>query len=121
MALTVQTTIRRPGSNVFFDPLFRVTLEQHLPLLRQSPDTQVTAVSADDLYRFEGDLYGLLHKLGHPVSQHWLIMRLNHYDSPSHFGKELHDEYSGIHQVSLMIPPELLVEQIKKQYLTKRS
>lgn len=121
MAFTVQNTIRRTNSQVFFDLDFRQALEQHLPTLRINPDTQRKTVSPDDVYRFEGDLYGYLHHENIPISQHWLIMRLNHYLSPTHFGKELHDPYVDSQHTTLLIPPELLIDQIKKQFLTKRT
>lgn len=121
MALSVQSTIKRTNSKIFYDPKFRQTLEQHLPMLRATPDTQRKTVSADDVYRFEGDLYGYLHNEGIPLSQHWLIMRLNHYTSPTHFGKGLHDPYLESQHLTLLIPPEMLIDQIKKQFLTKRT
>lgn len=121
MAFTVQSTFHRPKSDVFFKPKFRSMLEQHLPLLRGHPDTKKVTIDADDVYRFEGDFYGLLFQRGISVSKHWLIMRLNHMTHPSHFGRELHHEFRDSQHITLMFPPDMFVDTLKKRFLTKRA
>lgn len=121
MPFTVQRTIKKPKYADFYTPGLRNTLEHHLPFLRNHPDTERRPVSADDIYRFEGDLYGLLHYIGIETSQHWLIMRVNKMTSPTDLGKSLHDEYGGANALVLKIPPPQVVDQVKKRFRTKRT
>lgn len=121
MALTVQSTIRRPTSNLYFDPAFRRTLEQHLPLLRLHPDATIETIPADEVYRFEGDFYGLLLVKQVDPSYHWITLRLNHWTHPSQFGQLIHDPYQERYDVDIQMPPTRVIEQIKKHYKTKRA
>lgn len=121
MPFTVQSKIKKPNKADFFTASFRNTLEHHLPYLRNHPDTERRPIDADDVYRFEGDLYGLLNHLNIDMSLHWLIMRLNKMSSPTDLGRNLHDAYGNNNSITLLIPATMLIDQIHKRFRTKRT
>ncbi len=100
------------GPAVFYDFGFKVVLESHLTFFRNHTSTQTLPVTENEAYRFEGDLYGLLHSFNIPTQYHYLIMRMNDFTSP-------HDATDSIK--SLRIPSDTLVENIRQLYQTSHK
>lgn len=83
MANPIHDLMINPGSEVYYDESFRATIETYLPYLRERPDTRILPVQADDAYRYEGDLYGLMLTLGILPEHLFIVMRVNDYTSSS--------------------------------------
>lgn len=95
------------GPAAYYTPALRAVLEDHMTYLRTHPDTRVVVVSDLDLYRFEGDLYGLYMELGIPPQYHYTVMRMNEIDSPQLVNPE---------KRNLMVPSYTVVDQIKQAH-----
>lgn len=89
MALTISQLERDMGPEDFYDPVFVRVLETHLTYLRTHPDTRMTAVNPHDVYKFEGDFYGLLDQHGVPPEYHWVTMRVNDISNPNFVKEDL--------------------------------
>ncbi len=83
MTSPIHSLMVNAGNDVYYDESFRSTVETYLPYLRAHKDTQVMAVNADDVYRYEGDYYGLLLTLKIAPQYHWIVLRVNDYVSPA--------------------------------------
>lgn len=94
-----------PGPAAYYSPALRGVLEDHMTFLRTHPETQAIAVSDLDLYRFEGDLYGLFTELGIPPQYHFVVMRVNGLDSPLVVSSEMR---------MLWVPSYTVVDQIRQ-------
>ena len=67
---------------------FRNAVEDHLQLLKYSGNVQTLNAVPIDAVVFEGDLYGILAKLGVEKRIRWTTMRLNGYTSPQEYAGE---------------------------------
>lgn len=69
------------GADVYYSDGFRNVLEDHMTYLRTHQLTRVLDVTPKQAERFEYDLIGLLNELEVPVTLHWIVARMNHFDS----------------------------------------
>ena len=110
MAFSIGQLAAPMGNVQFYNPSFCRYLETYLPWLRTHPKTTQISIDPHDVYKYEGDLYGLLSKNGISHEAHWLVMRLNDLKSPA----DVPDELSF-----LSIPDFGLVSRIRQLYLVK--
>ena len=96
------------GPSIYYDFNFRVVLESHLTYFRNNVTTKSQPIIPNDAYRFEGDLYGLLRRLGISSEYHWLIMRVNDFTSPQETTSELK---------SILVPDPSAVEKIRQLFM----
>lgn len=121
MALTVVSSMRKPRNEVYYDPVFRNMVEHHLSFLRFHPETTVDEISADQVYRFRGDFYGLLQQRNVEISEHWIYLRVNNMVSPTDFGTAFLNTYTTERAFSLLIPPQSAIDTLRKRFLTERK
>lgn len=95
------------GDNLFYDQGFMNTLEDHMTLLRSDPNTETAEIEPYKAIIFEGDLFGLLSNMGLPRQYHWLTMRLNRMNSPTHLTRDM---------TSLNLPDRDRIERMKSLY-----
>jgi len=72
------------GELIYSTHEFKILIESHLTYLRTTNIT-TTAVDQQKNYKFEGDFYGLLAELNISKEFHYVIMRVNGYESSSDF------------------------------------
>lgn len=100
------------GADIFYDQKFMVVLEDHMTFLRNDDGTTVISVTVADAFKYEGDLFGLLHKLNIDQNFHWIVMRMNKYTSPT---KSLNN------LKNLIIPNFELIDRIRSLHLTSNK
>lgn len=121
MAFTVATLKRPPGDTVMYEPAFRRVLESHLQILRYHPSCQRVSIGADKIHQYEGDFYGLLGEQGIRLDHQWLLMRVNGFESPNQFGRQLNDPYKRRVEFTLVIPPEDIITDLRTLYLSTKD
>ena len=120
MAFSVLSAITDPGDPVFYDRAFRNHLESHLNILRfTNPRTLV--VSASDLWRFEGNLYGYLSLKDVVAENHWVVMRMNNMHHPQEFGRKPREIAMPREGDTLLLPDQGLLDSIRTLYLGKKE
>lgn len=70
-----------PGEDIFYDPDFRVVLDSCMTYIRNLPTTKLYILDPQQVYKHEGDLYGLLDEMHIPKQYHYSVMRINGYTS----------------------------------------
>ena len=70
---------------IFHETNFLVTMESHLTHLRSSANIRLLPISKHQSYKYEGDLYGLLDDLRVEKKYHYIVMRLNNFDTSNQF------------------------------------
>ena len=81
--MNIDNLMFQAGSDIYYDPAFRNVLEDHMTVLRNSPNTTTQTVPQMSAYVFEYDFFGLLATFNIPPYLHWLTMRMNKMTSPS--------------------------------------
>lgn len=79
---------RNTGDLPYYDPRFIHLLSQYIHHFKTNGHVELITLEEYDLYKFEGDFYGLLNKLKIPTPLHWLTLRLNDLYSPLDFRSE---------------------------------
>lgn len=64
-----------------YSPEFRIVIESHLPRLKNEAVDFIN-VEPVEAYRFEYDYLALLRYKNIPYRYHWIVMRVNGFDSP---------------------------------------
>lgn len=97
------------GPEVYYDKLFRQTIEDHLEHLRSG---QMVTIAIDNnmAETFNGDFSGLLTELNVPIEQHWIYMRV--------CGMTSFDEYRSDRTV-LQVPTEEDIKAIVRVFRTQ--
>jgi len=98
--------------DVYFSHNFIVMIDSHLTYLRADPDNTLASVTKHQNYKYEGDLYGLLNDLNISKKYHFIIARLNGYESSVDFKGDV--EF-------LTIPNLSQIDLLKNIFLTKNS
>ena len=84
--MSINSLMLSMGEAVYFTPSLRNTLEAHMPLLRQSPNTTAIDVDAKSAAIFKADLTGFLAFRRIELYMHWIIMRASFMQAPHEFG-----------------------------------
>lgn len=83
MANTINKLMRSSGPETYYNPSFCRLLETYLPYIFNNPDNTILTVKPHDLYKYEGDVYGLLAANGVPSEYRWVTMRINGLVNPA--------------------------------------
>ncbi len=110
--MKIDSMMRDPGPEVYYDPDFRALLEAHIPYLRVSEATRTMAVDLSKTAVYRGDFYGFLNAVGIPAYFHWIIMRLNDMSSPTEFDEK---------KTFLLVPEDRIIGIIEQQWRTTGS
>lgn len=119
MAFTILTDMAKPGENVFYDPLFRLSLEAHLNILINRA-ASVDDIPPDKYHQYEGDLHGYLMEKGVPLELHYIYMRMNGMTNPNQFGKDQRNIYSDYLQPKMIIPNRNQIDGIVKYWMSRK-
>lgn len=76
-------------SDVWYDPVFRIVLEQHLHFLINDPENTTVEINPVDNDYYKGNFHGLLYKNEIPIYLHWIITRMNGLDSSSDYKEDM--------------------------------
>lgn len=109
--MTLDSLMYSPGHAAYYTDSFRAVLEDHLTFLRRHPETLALPMLPMNLYRFEADLYGLFTEMKIPPQYHYVVMRLNGWDSPLHTPQNLKQ---------LILPPYAEVDKIRQAHVTEK-
>lgn len=112
MAMTLQALAKAPGPSVYYSPQWHRLMETHLRWFRERVQMRVVQVNDQLVYKYEGDLFGLLNHLGLDDQYHWLIMRINRMNSPLEFGVRFNQ---------LSIPPVDQVDRLMAIFKTAQK
>lgn len=74
---------------VYYDPRFRLLIEQHLNALINYRGNVYLTLTPMDTDIWQGNLDGYLFSQKVPIHQHWIIMRMNGMDSTLDFDDTL--------------------------------
>ena len=100
------------GSNIYYDPVFRNVLEDHMTFLRTHEQTTRLNIESIYAYKYVGDLSGLLKHYNIDIYLHWIIMRMNNFTSYN----EANDNI-----VDLLIPEPIVIERIRQSHITTQN
>jgi hypothetical protein len=117
MAFTVTAQRVPSGDDLYYDPRFRLIIETHLNILKQEA-VAIAEISADLIYQFEGDFYGLLTQQGIPAELHWIYLRVNGMENPTQFGKAVRDPYRRAYSFSVVKPNPNTISELRSTFLT---
>jgi len=97
--------------DVYFDPNFIVLLESHITYLRTT-NISTVVVSSHQGYKYEGDFYGLLGDLNILKKFHYIVMRVNGYESSADFDGNI---------THIVTPDFNEIDLLKNVYQTKNN
>ena len=100
------------GPPIYYNADFRRVLEAHMDYLRKHPTTAVLTVEPDIVNRYKFDFYGLLAHYRVDPHLHWIVLRLNQFNSPTLYPVTI---------TELMIPYLEVIDQIQQIYRTSHS
>jgi hypothetical protein len=109
MTFTVQGYRQPLGDPLYYSDGFLLLFEDHIDILKKSPNTQQLPIAADLAARFQYNFMGLLHflKPTPPFAFH-LLMRLNGLSTPDQF---------DVGFDTLLVPNEDEIERLRQAYL----
>ncbi len=93
------------GPGVFYTDEFMTMMEQHIPLLRSNPNTQLRPIEPSLALQYANDFYGLLLSLGIPFQYHWTVTRCNGYSGPMQFKGDV---------FTVIVPPFTEIDQLQQ-------
>jgi hypothetical protein len=120
MAFTIESLSKETQGQLRDRPDYRWMIEQHLPLLRQSPNVRAEVIPSVVVLQFQGNFYALLLSLGIERRHHWLYLRMNRMTHPMQFGESLGDQVSG-GDYPLLHPPMEDIERLRKRFSTVKG
>lgn len=77
MALSLASQLIDDGGAILYTAAYQLMIDTHVGWLLHQPTTQRVSIDAEDSYKFEGDLTGLLLLYNVPVFAHYAVMRMN--------------------------------------------
>lgn len=109
--MRVQQMKRDGGPAIFYTTAFRKVLEDHIPYLKEHPQTTTITVPKADLEQFKHNLSGFLSRNIAPQLV-WIVMRINGY---------LHNsQFDGSEDI-LTVPSAAAIEEIRRLYTTRHT
>lgn len=112
MTMSINKLAVSESSSFYYSREIKTLLESHVGLLIKSDETSLMELLPSIVYKYEGDLYGLLTVLKIPLQYHWIIMRMNGYSSPNQLP---HNKYA------LLRPSFAMIDQIINMYRSSKS
>jgi len=107
--MTLAKRIPDEGDSIYYSESWRTMIECHLPILLARPDNTVRNIAPYNALRYEGDLMGLLVEEKFAPQYHWIIMRMNGFNSPEDYRLE---------KMQLVIPNFNMVEMLTNIHRT---
>lgn len=120
MAFKVLASLADSGDSVYYTPAFREQLETHLNIFKNTNPRRIQ-VEANELWQFEGNLFGYLAARGESHDIHWIIMRMNGFHNPNEFGRKVAELAAPVAGMTLLLPDGGLLESIRTLYLNKQK
>lgn len=120
MTFTVMSHRVPSGDDLYYEMGFRNLVETHLNILKYEA-VALTDISADKIYQYEGDLYGLLSEIGIEPQYHWIYMRVNGMTNPNQFGKAVRDPYRRAYTFQLLRPNPNGINELRTSYLATKN
>lgn len=120
MAFKVLSAIADGGDSVYYDQAFRNHLESHLNILRFTNPSTLN-VKANELWQFEGNLFGYLSLKNVSPEIHWVVLRVNNMHNPNEFGRKPREIAMPRDGDVLLIPDQGLLDSIRTLYLGKKE
>jgi hypothetical protein len=120
MAFKVLSAVGDGGDSVYYEQAFRTHIESHLNILRFT-NPRTLNVKSNELWQFEGNLYGYLSLKDVPPEIHWVIMRVNNMHNPNEFGRKVPEYAMPRDGDVLLIPDQGLLDSIRSLYLGKKE
>jgi hypothetical protein len=84
MPSTINNYLTTYGDDHFFDESFLILLRSYMPLISKQNVNQVSPTN-QQLYKYQGDFYGLLDELGVDKQYHYATLLLNNLKSSTEF------------------------------------
>lgn len=112
MTMSINGLMQPAGADLFYSQPWHLVVETHLNWLKTRNGVRVLEIEAQDGYKYEADLNGLLSQYQQPPEFHWIIMRMNDMTSPS--------EYRG-DRLQLLIPDRGSVDAIRSVFTTSNK
>lgn len=111
MVATINTLMEEQGPSVMYDPEFRQVIEDMRTDLIEDEDTQWIDIRPDIANQHDGDFYAVLREYDIPRQMHWIVLRINGYDSPIQFRTE-NDQ--------ILIPSQTKIQSIVRVFRANR-
>lgn len=96
------------GDDYYFDEAFLIILQSYIPLIRQGNVVTLTPTN-QQLYKYQGDFYGLLDELGVQKQYHYATLLLNNLRNSSDFDSSM---------ASILVPDYSQIDMIHATYTT---
>lgn len=97
--------------SILYRPDFQVEIESFLNHLKASIQGYIPVTPAE-AYRFEYDYHALLRYKNVPYKYHWIVMRVNGFNSPF-------EGHPGITEIQ--VPDYKLIEKIFEKFINTRG
>lgn len=110
--MTIDDLASPAGADIYYDQKFRVVLEDHMTFLRNHPTTSTISIKDHDAFKYEGDLSSLLLIYRVPAQLHWIVMRMNNFNSPAECPPDIK---------ILSVPSTELIDRIRAVHLTQNK
>lgn len=110
--MTIDDLSNGGGPDIYYNPKFRVVLEDHMTFLRNDTKTKAIEVTNHAAFKYEGDYWGLLSFYNIPVELHWLVMRMNKLTSPVQSSTDIR---------SFITPNQSVIDRLRGVYLTQNK
>ena len=110
--MQIDSLLTDPGANIWYNDLFRKTLESHISFLINDSGTTQIIPDASVVYKYTGDYFGLLNIYGIAPYAHWLVMRMNGLTSPC-------DCDSNV--LSILVPNMQTIDFIRQSYTSTNT
>ena len=101
-----------PGADIYYDPKFRIILEDHMTYLKNLASTKTVEIDMNRSYKYEGDFYGLLYDMGISPYLHFIILRMNDLTSPANYNNQIRQ---------LIIPEGTEINRLRSAYKVKNK
>lgn len=107
MSLSVRSYREDPGEDVYYDPNFKLMIEQHRIYLQNADGYVDRVLDPGTARRWRFDFYGLLEDLGIPENLRWIFLRVNDYTHPSEYDET---------RVTIRVPNPSAIEKLVALY-----
>lgn len=104
MALSISSLMVNSGPEIYYTEKWFRQLEDHIPQLRSSRQTQIVEVQPHIAHRNRGNIAGLLLDLNIPTDRHYTVARVNLW--------ERNEDIVDIRMV--LIPAETEIDRLRK-------
>jgi len=108
MASTIDSIMTQYGDDNYFDEAFLLIIRSYMPLIRNG-SVSTLIPSNQQLYKYQGDFYGLLDELGIGKQYHYATLLLNNLSSSTDFQTSMQ---------TILIPDTNYIDMLHSVYTT---